>query len=139
MLLQHPPPNTRSGADPHEDETEGGHAATSPASRASRPVRGAATRAISTYQKLVQAHPDHAEGWLNLGVLYEEMKRPDDAILAYENASRAAPSFPSPMLYKADLLWARGDRLLAAAGYKRYLQLIPAGEGADRARTRSTP
>jgi Flp pilus assembly protein TadD len=96
-----------------------------------------AAEAIATYKRLVQAHPDHAEGWLNLGVIYEEIKQPDEAILAYENCSRAAPSYSSPVLYKADLLWARGDRRLAATAYRRYLQLVPAGEGAPRAQARS--
>lgn len=95
--------------------------------------------AVEAYRKLVEIHPGHSEGWTNLGVLYEVLHRPEEARRAWESAIRAAPDLPEPRLYLADQLWEAGDRDGAAELYARYLELAPDGEGAGRARARSSP
>jgi len=95
--------------------------------------------ALNAYTRLVHSHPDHAEGWTNLGVLQERMGRPADAALAYENAIRAAPELPEPHAFLAGLLWQRGDRTKAAEEYRAYLGLAPNGDFAAEARARSAP
>lgn len=99
----------------------------------------AAGGALDAYTRLVRAHPDHAEGWTNLGVLQERLGRAADAARAYENAIRAAPEIPEPHAFLAGLLWDRGDRRRASEQYRVYLSLAPGGEFAGEARSRSEP
>jgi tetratricopeptide (TPR) repeat protein len=94
---------------------------------------------IATYDRLLAAHPDHAEGWTNLGVLHERLNRPRQAATAFEHAIEAAPTLPEPHLFLASILWNSGDRHRAAALYRRYLELAPDGEYAAEARIRATP
>ncbi len=98
-----------------------------------------ADETVAVYRNLVAAHPDHAEGWTNLGVLFERLGRPAEAREAFEAAIRSAPGLAEPHLFLADLLWTGGHRESAAALYRRYLELAPGGEGAPLARSRSSP
>ena len=95
--------------------------------------------ALNAYTMLVAAHPAHAEGWTNLGVLHERLGHLEDAAGAYESAIRAVPELPEPRAFLAALLWARGQRERAADLYRRYLELAPAGDYAGEARSRSRP
>jgi len=98
-----------------------------------------ADETLAAYRSLLAAHPDHAEGWTNLGVLFERLGRPAEAREAFEAAIRSAPALAEPHLFLADLLWTGGHREKAADLYRRYLELAPGGEGAPIARSRATP
>lgn len=96
-----------------------------------------ADEAVESYRALLSAHPDHAEGWTNLGVLFERLGRRDEAERAYSRAIEAAPGLPEPHAFLASLLWSRGEKERAAALYRRYLQMAPDGELAGEARDRA--
>ncbi len=98
-----------------------------------------AEEAIETYGRLLSAHPAHAEGWTNLGVLHERQGRPKEAVAAFERAIEAAPALPEPHIFLASVLWNGGDRRRAAALYRRYLELAPDGDYAAEARARAAP
>jgi Tfp pilus assembly protein PilF len=99
-----------------------------------------ADEALAAYRRLLEAHPGHAEGWTNIGVLHEVLGRHDEASAAWERAIAAAPTLPEPRLFLADALWDRGERGRAAKLYARYLEL-ETREGPDpvRARERTGP
>jgi tetratricopeptide (TPR) repeat protein len=98
-----------------------------------------AGEALSTYTRLVETHPAHAEGWTNLGVLHERLRNPEEARAAYGAAIRAAPHLPEPHVFLAAHLWEMGERQRAAALYRRYLELAPTGPFASEAHSRSQP
>jgi tetratricopeptide (TPR) repeat protein len=98
-----------------------------------------APEAEAVYRSLLAAHPEHAEGWTNLGVLLEVLERPEDAAAAYQHAIDAAPRLAEPYAFLAAVRWRRGDRLGASQLYRRYLDLAPSGELAPEARARLSP
>ncbi len=98
-----------------------------------------AQRAIEAYGDLLEAHPDHAEGWTNLGVLHERLNQPHEAARAFERAIEADPALPQPHAFLASMLWSRNERERAVTLYRRYLEIAPEGEHAAEARSRMRP
>jgi Flp pilus assembly protein TadD len=62
-----------------------------------------------------------------LGKAYSDLGRYGDAEAQHRRAIAIAPTFGPAWLALADTLVARGDRSGAAAAYRRYMELEPAG------------
>lgn len=54
-------------------------------------VEGHLAQALSGYQALTRAMPQHADFWFRLGNVYARLKRPDDAVDAYRHALAIEP------------------------------------------------
>ncbi|MGD9897470.1 MAG: tetratricopeptide repeat protein, partial [Candidatus Methylacidiphilaceae bacterium] len=51
--------------------------------------------AASAYQKALAQQPGNTEAWNNLGVAYEKLGRPHDALQAYSRAFLLQPNHPT--------------------------------------------
>jgi serine/threonine protein kinase/tetratricopeptide (TPR) repeat protein len=58
---------------------------------------------LATYQRMLALEPNYARGYRNLGNLYHEMGRPDEAVVAYRRAVQTTPRKATSTL--DDLLW----------------------------------
>ena len=85
------------------------------------------------FQAAIAADGQFAEAHYNLGVVYERMRRPDDAKLAYQRALQLKPHFREAAENLAMLLQAEGRTADALALVQELLRLYPE-DGSARAR-----
>jgi Flp pilus assembly protein TadD len=74
---------------------------------------------------LLDAQPDYATGWHNLGLALDALDRHDEAIAAARRATVLAPSEPGHLLLLGKLLRRQGRLLSAAASLRRAHELVP--------------
>ena len=77
-------------------------------------------RIESLLQRAVELDPKLAEAYLQLGILYEEERRPRDALDAYQRAVAANPQLEQAHYRLAQLYRKQGDAEKAKAEFQRY-------------------
>ena len=82
------------------------------------------------FQAAVAADSQFAEAWYNLGVVYEHMRRPQDAISAYQRALQNKPYFKEAAENLAMLLQADGRAADALSLIQGILKIHPEDGGA---------
>ncbi|MBI3549117.1 MAG: tetratricopeptide repeat protein [Elusimicrobia bacterium] len=94
---------------------------------------GADARAVDKYREAVALEPAYTEAWVNLGALYRDNGKFDDARVCYERALRtAAPQDALPEYAYGTMLEKKGDREGALAHYRAALARNQAFEPARR-------
>jgi len=87
-------------------------------------------RALDYYQKVLLGQPDDSDLIFNLGLLYEAMKRYDEAIAQYERAWTLNSKDLEALLHEAQIyLDRKNDNQKAIVFYKRALELDPNNAG----------
>ncbi|NND60513.1 MAG: tetratricopeptide repeat protein [Gammaproteobacteria bacterium] len=82
--------------------------------------------AAEAYQAAIELGVDDlAEAWTNLGVLYSEMRQPDQARASYEQALQHDDRYIPALFSLAGLAAGRGDADNAAALYLQVLEIDP--------------
>jgi tetratricopeptide (TPR) repeat protein len=85
------------------------------------------------FKAVVEADDRFAEGYYNLGVVYERMRKPDEAKIAYRNALQRKPTLKQAAENIAVMLQNEGKHSDAVAIYQEILRIYPE-DGAARAR-----
>ncbi len=70
-------------------------------------------QAIEQYQRAVEAEPNNADKYMELGAAYYIAHRWDDALQAFEKAAQLQPDLGHAHYYLGVLYAARGDRTRA--------------------------
>lgn len=61
-------------------------------------------RMVGSLEKKLQKEPNNLTGWIMLGRTYRVLKRPKDALMAYEKADKLKPNNPDALLPMADII-----------------------------------
>jgi tetratricopeptide (TPR) repeat protein len=96
--------------------------------------------ALAAYREAVRLGIDGVEeAWSNMGVLYSEMRRPDEAAAMYERALAVDPAYIPAIFNRAALFEEAGQRRQAVELYERILDLDPGHSGALARLAYATP
>lgn len=87
----------------------------------------ALTAAEEHYRLAATHRPGDATAWFNLGVVLQDLERPDEALAAYDRALAADPALADAHFNLAGLLSGRGDRAGAIRHLKAYKDLVEGG------------
>lgn len=66
-----------------------------------------------------------AYSWLNLGVIFEQQGRPQDALECFLKSRQADPALLTPYIYAGDLYYSLGNPEMAVETYKEGLKIDP--------------
>jgi tetratricopeptide (TPR) repeat protein len=81
--------------------------------------------AIEAYRRAIDADPDFADAHCNLGTVYHQQERRDDARACYERALQCDPKHVEANLNLASLFEEQGRNEAALAHYKAALRIDP--------------
>jgi tetratricopeptide (TPR) repeat protein len=90
---------------------------------------GRDTEAIDAIEQAVVLDPRETEAWMVLGYLHGRRNRLLQALPCYDRVIAAQPDFASAWFEKASVLAQLGRGDDAIAGFERFLELAPAGDG----------
>jgi tetratricopeptide (TPR) repeat protein len=65
------------------------------------------------YQKAIEIKPDYAKGYYNIGSVYREKKKTDEAITSFQKALEINPSFPEAHYSLAAMYYEKQEFKLA--------------------------
>ncbi|HCJ66809.1 MAG TPA: hypothetical protein DHV62_05640, partial [Elusimicrobia bacterium] len=82
-------------------------------------------KALNIYQKIVQLYPDSFEGYNNLGVVYEELSRDEQAISSYQRAIQLKPDFADAYFNLAVVYWSKNEWNLVVKNLLEVLRINP--------------
>lgn len=86
--------------------------------------------ALAILLEVTQAHPDLAIAWSNLGAVYDQMGRVDDAYAAMIRAHHLEPNEPEFTYNIGFIFELKGERENAIEWYRRTLKIDPSNEAA---------
>ncbi len=92
---------------------------------AAQQAAGKLGEAADTLRALVKEQPAHAEAWNNLGALEIDLRHPDAAIEALNNAIAANPLLADAWYNIGAAYDAKGETVSAIAAYRKALELRP--------------
>jgi cytochrome c-type biogenesis protein CcmH/NrfG len=106
-------------------------------------VEGHLAQALSGYRSLTHAMPQNADFWFRLGNVYARLKRPDEAVDAYQHALAIEPGHAKAwhnlgIIHLRQAEAAFDQSASAAAGIDPGLQEDSAGKARDIAALRGT-
>ena len=101
-----------------------------------RAERGFADEAHAIWQEVTRKHPKACKAHDDLGAWARLHATRREALDEYLSAFRWCPTDPDALLNLGDLMWERGDTALARKYYQSYLDVLPSGAEAARARAR---
>ena len=81
--------------------------------------------AVNCYQKAIQLQPQESRWPYLLGLLYQELAKPEMAFPHFQNVAKLDPNYLPNLLAIADYQMRQGDNRAAAAGYQKVLELDP--------------
>lgn len=87
--------------------------------------KGMNSEALGMVEAVLQRHPRNAEALAELGLLHADLKHLDEAIAAFEKATRWAPSDPGSFNNLGFVLYAKGEYARAVTAYRAAIQLDP--------------
>ncbi|ODS31122.1 MAG: putative peptidase [Candidatus Scalindua rubra] len=90
---------------------------------------------ISLYKKAIELCPDHAAPHINLGNVYDNQGRYDEAIIEYKEALRINPDDTEAHRFLAKALEKIEKNEEALEHWKRYIELKPNAEDIQKARS----
>ncbi len=67
---------------------------------------------VGSLEKKLEKNPNDVTGWVMLGRTYRVLRRPEDALKAYEKASKLKPNNPDALLPMADILATKNKGVL---------------------------
>jgi tetratricopeptide (TPR) repeat protein len=73
------------------------------------------------FKQELPAYPDYYSAWYNLGFVYRDTGKEDEALRCFRNAAKYNPSDISALKESADLFWKKGFRENAALIYGKAL------------------
>jgi tetratricopeptide (TPR) repeat protein len=82
-------------------------------------------QALVRYNKAVQADPDFAFAWDNLGICYRKLKRYQQAIECYNKSLALDPKGTVPLMNMAVAYDLMNDKPSAISTYKRFIKIHP--------------
>jgi tetratricopeptide (TPR) repeat protein len=89
------------------------------------------------YRQAVEADPNYALAFFDLGNVLDELQRLPEAVEAYRTAIRLVPRYADAH-YNLALAWERlNERRRALKHWEIYLKLDPAGPWANHARSQA--
>jgi len=78
-------------------------------------------RAEKYFKKILPAYPDYSTAWYNLGLVYRDWGKYDEALLCFRSAVKYGFGDLSALKESADLFWKKGFKDNAAMIYSRAL------------------
>jgi tetratricopeptide (TPR) repeat protein len=90
--------------------------------------------AQALYERAIGLEPDFFEAHFNLGNIYHDLNRYEEAAACYRDALALNPSYPDTHFYLAVTLEKLGCSLEAKPHWRAYQQLAPEGEWVELAR-----
>ncbi|HTY19451.1 MAG TPA: tetratricopeptide repeat protein [Myxococcota bacterium] len=81
--------------------------------------------AIEAYRRAIEADPDFADAHCNLGTIYHQQERPEEAAACYRRALACDPKHVEANLNLASLFEEQGRNEAALAHYKAALRVDP--------------
>jgi len=87
---------------------------------------GDPAKSVEYYERSIKIRPDNPHVLVDCGSMYRELGQPRKALELFERAIAIDPEFPQAYFNKGTVLRMElGDRVGAAAAWRRYLQLEP--------------
>src|SRR3989442_5905774 len=83
--------------------------------------------AAQHYRKAIELNPDNVVALFNLGVALEDLRMPEEAILAYRTALAADSGCADAHYNLSQLYEARGEGAAALRHFRTYRKLVHAG------------
>jgi predicted amidophosphoribosyltransferase len=96
--------------------------------------RGSYREAVRLFREAVEAAPDNASYWTNLGVSYAQLDDDLQAFAAYRRAVELNPGETGAYLYMAELYMERERTEEARELWEKVIQIAPDSEEAEEAR-----
>lgn len=87
--------------------------------------KGSYTEAAELLQNATIKNPNDSATWFNLGMAYEQIKKFDLAVHAYDEAIRLDPSYEKPWFFKGRIYHSFGNSSLAQMAFHNYTTLEP--------------
>ena len=97
-------------------------------------ARGKYERALEAFEKAADLKPDAPEPHAGMGWAYIDLEAYRAAISEFQKALKIRHNHPEAILGMAEAYKFQGEKGKAIQYYKRYLKLVPKGEGATIAR-----
>ncbi|EAQ77997.1 tetratricopeptide repeat protein [Blastopirellula marina] len=91
---------------------------------------GEGERALECFQSVTELDPENADGWINQGVVLDNLGRPEEAIPCYDAAIRLAPEDVDAWANRGNCLRALCEFTDAIACYEKALELNPQSRAA---------
>jgi Flp pilus assembly protein TadD len=85
------------------------------------------TRALTLFQKVVQADPRNADAWNYIGFSHRNLKRFDESLAAYQKALALNPGHRGANEYLGELYLQTGDLAKARERLAKLNSLCPSG------------
>jgi tetratricopeptide (TPR) repeat protein len=87
---------------------------------------GGKTKAMKYHLYMTKMHPDRVEGWINLGVYYQDSGNLDEALKCYDKAKElVAPLMASIWHNRGNILFGKGRFKEAISNFDDSLKLRP--------------
>lgn len=84
-------------------------------------------RALTLFQRVVQADPRNADAWNYIGLSHRHLKRFDHSLAAYQKALAINPDHRGAIEYLGELYLQMGDRAKAQERLEKLSALCPSG------------
>jgi tetratricopeptide (TPR) repeat protein len=86
--------------------------------------------AIKLYEKINTVNPQYADGYYNAGLLYLDLKSPDEAYKRFDLAIQFDPTFAEAYFHRGITAEMKGDKAQARSDFENTLKINPDFEGA---------
>ena len=86
---------------------------------------GNLNRARLIYRQLIELNPEHASGWMNIGLVYQSLDEPDEALAALKKAAGLAPDNAVIYYNLGNAFQLKNDLENAALSFQKALELKP--------------
>jgi tetratricopeptide (TPR) repeat protein len=92
-------------------------------------TNGKYEEAIASYLELLKINSGRADIWYNLGIAYQSIAKPDEALNAYTKAFEINPSEQSDAIFFGALILEDKKNITKAMElYEKYIKVAPSGE-----------
>jgi len=88
-------------------------------------AQGSYHEAAALLENASSLNPNDSATWFNLGMSYEQIRKFDLAVKAYDNAIDIDPKYGKPWFFKGRIFESFGNKSLAIMAFENYTALAP--------------
>ena len=87
--------------------------------------RSEIVNAIQAYQKVIELDPNYIEAYNNLGIIYQEIGKPEEALKTYQKAVQINPRYEKAYNNMGIIFQLKGEDEKAMEAFKKVLSINP--------------